>query len=205
MSEEVPVTEIFEDVEPDPDAIIASYGAESVEDLIDGPGEHDPVAYPEFDGDVDEAATRLRDLADVQLEPAGGETANEGEAGGESTTVDRSGPRYSADSVGGGATVDVLPGDGETLAEFLGITDLDDAESTEENGFVLAGPKPSATRVSNDSFGPADAPAVSNCPGESRTRVRPRSNERPDPFAVDSDAATKREAELASTVFEWVS
>ncbi len=214
MSDEVPVTEIFEDVEPDPDAIIASFGAESVDDLIEGPGEHDPVAHPEFDGDVDRAADRLRELADVRLETEGestrphssGSTTRERDAGDESgaggeITYDGDSP---GDSPGGDVRVDVLPGDGQTIEEFLGLDDLATAERTERDELVLVGPAPSSTRISNDSFGPAGG-TVGSTRDRTRWGTTRESTDAPDPFAVDGDAVTERDAELASSVFEWVS
>ncbi|MFC3959676.1 hypothetical protein [Halovivax cerinus] len=209
MSEDVSVTEIFEDVEADPDAIIAAYGADSVEDLVEGPGEHDPHPDPVLDGDVDAAADRLAELADVTLESVDvGDASHDERVEPATVTTDRAdgatdGPRYTADSVGGGATVDVLPGDGDSLESFLGL-DSPDAPSTDDD-LVLVGPEPTATRVSNESFGPrAFQPATVDGTGVGpSTWGRPET--RPDPARIDTDAATDRETELASSVFEWVS
>lgn len=202
MSDDVPVTDVFTEVEADPDAIIDAYGAESIDDLVDGPGEHDPEPDDRIDGDVEAAADRLTELADVTLDPAGDDGRSDRVA--EPAEASDGEPRYTADSVGGGATVDVVPGDGESLESFLGLDELDEDESTEEDGLVLVGPEPTATSVSNETFG-AQAPA-----GPDRTTVGPtpsRSSpgDRPEPSSIDSDAATDREAELASSVFRWVS
>lgn len=151
MSEYVPVTEVFTDVEADPDAIIAAYGAESIEDLIDGPGDHDPISDERLDGDVEAAADRLLDLADVRLDEP-------------SSATDETTPQRDHESVDNGkihSTVDVLPGDGQTIEEFLGLTDPEPTEPHTRDGLVLRGPEPSTTRLSNDAFGgPVDDPTL---------------------------------------------
>lgn len=216
MTDDVPVTELFEDVEADPDAIIAAYGADSPEDLVDGPGEHDPHPDPVLDGDVDGAAERLTELADLTLDstsdghgPRDDPTDSATDTGpsigtATQTDTDTDGPRYTADSVGGGVTVDVLPGDGESLGEFLGLDDTQEASTVTDREPVLVGPEPAATRVSNESFGPAAHPPTADGPGAGPSTWR-RTDNRPDPTQIDADAATERETELASSVFEWVS
>jgi len=215
MTDDVPVTERFEDVEADPDAIIAAYGADSPEDLVDGPGEHDPHPDPVLDGDVDGAAERLASLADLTLDSTDDsgprddhtDSSVETDPSAEPTTQSdgaAAGPRYTADSVGGGVTVDVLPGDGESFDEFLGLDEPDEASHVADSDPVLVGPEPTATKVSNESFGPAATPPTADGHGTGAATWR-QPGSRPDPTQIDADAATERETELASSVFEWVS
>ena len=197
MSDNVPVTEVFADVDPDPDAVIESFGADSLAELLDGPGDHDPTTDDELD-DVEAAATLLGELADATLERA--ETDPEGqptEAGKRPTEIagvtigpddstpsngtdDRDGP---TDAILSDARVDVLPGDGKTIGEFLGLDEPLERRTRERDGLVLVGPEPTANRVSNETFG-AGADAVS---GLGPTTQR------------------SEESELASSVFNWAS
>ncbi|WP_247730435.1 hypothetical protein [Halovivax limisalsi] len=219
MSDDVPVTEVFEDVDADPDAVIAAFGADDVDDLLGGPGAHDPEPDPAIDGDVEAASEHLSRLADVGLDPRADDVASPDGVGAESAHLDgprttsnggwtaesgASGPRYTAETVGGGATVDVLPGDGDSFEAFLGLDGGDEPSTTERADHVLVGPGPAAARVSNDSFGPTNASGDDrrDAPARSSTWA---SEPRPDPAAIDSDAVTDREAELAESVFEWVS
>ena len=188
MSDNVPVTEVFEEVEPDPDAIITSYGAETLEELVDGPGDHDPTTDEELDADVETAAELLGELADVQLDRIDAEAA--GDAGPVAADVDPTeGDAVEpgdaddlGDTVVSDPTVDVLPGDGVAIDEFLGLDELSAAETRERDGLVLVGPDPAGDRVSNDAFG-AGLDAASTPGGPDR----------------------RRESEFASSVFGWAS
>ncbi|WP_121744128.1 hypothetical protein [Natronorubrum halophilum] len=44
MSSNSTGTDVFEDVDPDPDAVLAEFGVESPDDLLEADGAHDPVA-----------------------------------------------------------------------------------------------------------------------------------------------------------------
>ncbi|WP_222915517.1 hypothetical protein [Natrinema sp. SYSU A 869] len=68
MSTDPTATEVFEEVEADPDAILAAFGVDSPADLVDAGGDHDPM--PD-DDTVDTTATELfADLADVETADA---------------------------------------------------------------------------------------------------------------------------------------
>lgn len=58
MSSDPTGTEVFPDVDPDPDAILDAFGAESPDDLVAGSGRHDPSS----DDAIDAAAESLADL-----------------------------------------------------------------------------------------------------------------------------------------------
>ena len=63
MSTDSTATEVFEDVEPDPDAILEAHGAETPDELIESGGKHDAGS----DDAVDTTAAELfADLADVE-------------------------------------------------------------------------------------------------------------------------------------------
>ncbi|WP_226482192.1 hypothetical protein [Natrinema amylolyticum] len=69
MSTDPTATEVFEEVEADPDAILAAFDADSPADLVDAGGDHDPSGDhdPRPDDVVDTTATELfADLADVE-------------------------------------------------------------------------------------------------------------------------------------------
>lgn len=55
MSSNSTGTDVFEDVDPDPDAVLAEFGVESPDDLLEAGGAHDPVA-DEMDVDDTTAA-----------------------------------------------------------------------------------------------------------------------------------------------------
>lgn len=211
MSDDVPVTEVFEDIEADPDAIITAYGATDVDDLLAGPEPCDLDAEPPADTDIEIASNHLSHLADVAPDPrpdaaasADPDGTTAGSNGGEPTESGASGPRYTAESVGGGATVDVLPGDGESFESFLGLDHRDELPIAERNDSVLVGPGPSASRVSNDSFASVDPSEGAHHDPSGRSPTW-GGGTRPDPASVDSDTVTEREVELAESVFEWVS
>lgn len=143
MTDDVPVTDVFADVKADPDAVIDAYGAESIDDLVDGPGEHDPEPDERIDGDVELATERLCELADVHLDAADG-SADESSGDPPESVVSE-------------PAVEVLPGDGQTIEEFLGLEPTEPPETRTRDGHVLVGPDPSATRVSNETFGGPDA------------------------------------------------
>ncbi|MBZ6495662.1 hypothetical protein [Natrinema longum] len=65
MSTDPTVTNVFEDVDPDPDAVLAEFGVDSTDDLLeDDAGAHDPIPDDAVD---DTTATELfADLATVE-------------------------------------------------------------------------------------------------------------------------------------------
>lgn len=64
MSTDSPSTEAFEDVDPDPDAVLAEFGVDSPDELVDdaGDGAHDPTTDDEIDADDTTAAELFADL-----------------------------------------------------------------------------------------------------------------------------------------------
>lgn len=71
MSSEPTVTEVFEEIEPDPDAILGAFDADSPDTVLEGAGDHDPVP------DDVTAAEVFADLKAVSLEVAEAETTDE--------------------------------------------------------------------------------------------------------------------------------
>lgn len=132
MSERVTVTEVFADVEADPDAVIETFGADSPEDLVAGSGDHDPTVDEDIDADDETAGDLLGELSPAPLEP---------------TTV---GDDPDGDVVVSEAFVTVVPGDGTAIDEFLGLDEsaADDEVAVDEPGLV--GPDPTPNRVDDD-------------------------------------------------------
>ena len=62
MSADSTPTEVFEDIDPDPDAVLAEFGVESPDDLAADGGAHDPVPDDEIDADDTTAAELFADL-----------------------------------------------------------------------------------------------------------------------------------------------
>ena len=142
MSERTPVTEVFAEVEPDPDAVLESFGADSPADVFDGDGAHDPTLDDVLDAGDETAAELFDELADVSLERTTVETV-EGERG-ETTTTE---------AAVSDAEVSVLPGDGAAIDEFLGLTEPEPEPAVEHDGLSLVGAGPSPRRIGNDRFG----------------------------------------------------
>ncbi|QSX00635.1 sugar ABC transporter substrate-binding protein [Haloterrigena alkaliphila] len=63
MSTDSTPTEVFEDVDPDPDAVLAEFDVESPEDVADAGGAHDPIPDGHVDADDTTAAELFADLA----------------------------------------------------------------------------------------------------------------------------------------------
>ena len=196
MSDHVPVTEVFADVDPDPDAVIESFGADSLAELLDGPGDHEPTTDDELD-DVEAAAELLGELADATLEREETASADRfADAGDRPTeiaavTIGPDGGTDSSDAnerdeptdaILSDARVDVLPGDGKTIGEFLELDDPHERRTCEHDGLVMVGPEPTTNRVSNETFGAGV---------DAGSRAGPTQR--------------REETELASSVFNWAS
>ena len=67
MSTDSTGTEVFEDVEPDPDAVLAEFGVESPDDLEEGGGAHDTIPDDELDVDDTTAVELFAGLADLEM------------------------------------------------------------------------------------------------------------------------------------------
>lgn len=65
MSTDSPSREVFEDVDPDPDAVLAEFDVESPADIADAGGAHDPDPADEIAVDDTTAAELFADLQDV--------------------------------------------------------------------------------------------------------------------------------------------
>ncbi|MDS0476175.1 hypothetical protein [Natrinema sp. 1APR25-10V2] len=89
MSSEPTVTEVFEEIEPDPDAILGAFDADFPDSVLEGAGDHDPVPDDEVDADDVTAAEVFADLKAVSLEVADAETTDEPIAGATAMAVHR--------------------------------------------------------------------------------------------------------------------
>lgn len=63
MSTDPTPTEVFDDVDPDPDAVLAEFDVESPEDVVDAGGAHDPIPDDRVDADDTTASELFADLA----------------------------------------------------------------------------------------------------------------------------------------------
>ncbi|WP_254762437.1 hypothetical protein [Natrinema marinum] len=77
MSSDPTVTEVFEEIEPDPDAILGAFDADSPESVLEGAGEHDPVPDDAVDADDVTASEVFADLKAISLEVSDAETRDE--------------------------------------------------------------------------------------------------------------------------------
>ncbi|ELY35945.1 hypothetical protein [Natronorubrum tibetense] len=73
-------TEVFADVEPDPDAVLAEFGVESPDDLEESGGAHDTVPDDQLDVDDTTAAELFAGLADVETANSASGTDTEPES-----------------------------------------------------------------------------------------------------------------------------
>ena len=64
MSTEQTGTDVFEDIDPDPDAVLDEFGVESPDELVADGGAHDPTTDDEIDVDDTTAAELFDDLED---------------------------------------------------------------------------------------------------------------------------------------------
>ncbi|PCR89074.1 hypothetical protein [Natrinema ejinorense] len=73
MSTDPTVTDVFEGIDPDPDAVLAEFGVDSTDDLLeDDAGAHDPIPDDAVDVDDTTATELFADLATVETAEATG-------------------------------------------------------------------------------------------------------------------------------------
>ena len=80
MSTDSTGTEVFADVEPDPDAVLAEFGVESPDDLEENAGAHDTIPDDQLDVDDTTAAELFAGLADVETANSASGTDTEPES-----------------------------------------------------------------------------------------------------------------------------
>ncbi|WP_207586466.1 hypothetical protein [Halomontanus rarus] len=68
MSTDSTAREVFEEVDPDPDAVLEAYGAQTPEELVAGGGEHEPTTDEELDADEAAADALFGDLSEDSLD-----------------------------------------------------------------------------------------------------------------------------------------
>lgn len=174
MSTEPTATEVFEEVEADPDAILEACDAESPEALVESGGDHEATTDPEIDADDETAAALFADLQSTSSDSiATDESTGGDETVGENATaasddadesdeildIDGSDAVVDADAVYvAEPTVTVSSDDGRDVS--MEIAETSDTESAD--GPRLVGPEPTPTRVENDAFGGADPVANLN-------------------------------------------
>ncbi|WP_081655661.1 hypothetical protein [Halopiger goleimassiliensis] len=164
--------EVFQHVDPDPDAVLEAHGIDSPDELA-GDGAHDPTTDEEIDADDTTAADLFDHLETVStdpVEPSDSETADEPDelaaidvdwsfVGEPERTVREDDPvdataadvartrRRSSDRSPASVAADESDGtdEHEDAGSTLTVRTADDLE--------LVGPEPTADRVSNESFG----------------------------------------------------
>ncbi|MCU4743188.1 hypothetical protein [Natronoglomus mannanivorans] len=114
MSTDSTAREIFEDVDPDPDAVLEAYGAQTPEELVASGGDHEPTIDDELDADDAAADALFGDLSEDSLEGSAleREPATRSEAGARSSRSE-SETNVDADAV---PTID-WTGDTETTVD----------------------------------------------------------------------------------------
>ena len=91
MSSDSTGTEVFVDVDPDPDAVLAEFGVESPDDLEESDGAHDAVPDDQLDVDDTTAAELFADLADPETSDS---------ASGSDTELENDEPARDVDDLG---------------------------------------------------------------------------------------------------------
>lgn len=173
MSTDSTPTEVFEEIEPDPDAILEACDAASPESLVESGGEHEPTTDSEIDA-TDETASRLfDDLQSLACETTDTGASARGDEPDEHTADadERDGFVATADTVyPAEPTVVVNPSEEPDRS-----TSDDASESDAGLDLTLVGPDPTVTRVENDAFGgatsseqPSDFQWVGEMDGEMR-------------------------------------
>ncbi|WP_090312333.1 hypothetical protein [Natronorubrum texcoconense] len=132
MSTDSTGTEVFADVEPDPDAVLAEFGVESPDDLEDGGGAHDTIPDDQLDVDDTTAAELFADLADEETAERSNGTDTESE------DADSDEPAPDVDDLGfefvGDSDV-VVRDDGDVIESAAAeLGDLVAGDSSLENG-----------------------------------------------------------------------
>ncbi|WP_440772361.1 hypothetical protein [Natronorubrum sp. DTA28] len=98
MSTDSTGTEVFADVEPDPDAVLAEFGVESPDDLEESDGAHDTIPDDELDVDDTTAAELFAGLADLETADSASGTDTESEDDEPAPDVDDLGFEFVGDS-----------------------------------------------------------------------------------------------------------
>ncbi|QLG49781.1 hypothetical protein [Natrinema halophilum] len=155
MSTDSNVTEVFETVEADPDAILEAYDVESPAELVESGGDHEATTDPAIDADDETAGTLFASLQAMAVDAAEASAGSDGNGRPDSTPT----ITQSSESDSGSA-------DAARVAEQAVYTasETDDspanvmASAPDSDGtLTLLGPEPTTTRVSNDAFGLADS------------------------------------------------
>jgi len=82
MSADTTGTEVFAEIEPDPDAVLEAFGVDSTDDIDDDAGVHEPTTDDELDVDDTTAAELFADLQQVVTDQAeDAETSRTDESG----------------------------------------------------------------------------------------------------------------------------
>ncbi|WP_254521796.1 hypothetical protein [Natrinema caseinilyticum] len=166
MSTDSTVTEVLETVEADPDAILDAYDVETPEELIESAGEHEATTDPVIDADDETAETlfaRLQVIA-APSRDANGRRDGPSTGGGTSNSTPRADdPADQFDSVFVSEPSVAVRSETDEHTADSGPETTDsvaDAAATERKSaetLSLVGPDPTATRVSNDTFGTGDS------------------------------------------------
>lgn len=169
MSADSPSEEVFTDVDPDPDAVLAEFGVESPDDLADADadGVHDPIPDTELDVDDTTAAELFDDLQDVDAQAS----SREADASSDHSVDEHTQDDHSDDESAQSDHSDDDPVQTDTTHpddlefEFIGDADVtvrDDGEVIESTAADLSAlttseASPSESTVSPAGFGPADS------------------------------------------------
>ncbi|WP_049924211.1 hypothetical protein [Halopiger djelfimassiliensis] len=148
MSTDPTVTEVFEDVDADPDAVLAAHDVDSPADLVAAGGDHDPGTDAAVDADDLTAAELFADLASLSPD------AERADAIGDERETADGGPALPDETVFvAEPSVTVRPDDPALEAITFETDGRSRSEST--TGPELVGPDPTPTRIENDAFGGA--------------------------------------------------
>lgn len=153
MTGHQPDTDEFAAVEADPDAVLAAFGAESPDDLLTGPGEHDPTTDDGIDADDDVAEGLFADLSTVSLDGSAvadgpDERPGDEEPDGQSEAVSAhlTPPTIAVAADPDDPLESIVEPDGDRPA-------VDDrGRSSKPAALTLIGPDPSPVRVADDAF-----------------------------------------------------
>lgn len=170
MSTDSTVTEVFEAVEADPDAILDAYDVESPEELVESAGEHEATTDPVIDADDETAealfarlqsvATLSRDANGRREEPPDGPSTGGRKS---DSTLRSDSPVDSLDSIFVSELSVAVQSDTDERTVDAGWKTADSIAEAMRTGrnssetLSLVGPDPTATRVSNDTFGTDDS------------------------------------------------
>lgn len=158
MSNDLTGTTVFEDVEPDPDAVLAAFGVTSPDDLVDGSdGAHDSVPDDHVDVDDATAAELFDDLKSFEGVFVGEPVTTVFNDNG---TVDATAADLAAlESTDEDAFVfgRTEPANGTGPADGASSSATGSLTVTASTADVdLVGPEPTSTRIATDRFGCVD-------------------------------------------------